>query len=131
MDYLAETQKVVLFGAGGAGIRELHRLGEEKVFAFCDNYKAGQMVEGKRVIDISTLKEIGRNERCRVVICVIAPHIACEIAEQLEENDIKYELCEECKARCEWDVMHIVDDEVIFLSDTFCSQNRKGKWHLL
>ena len=73
-------QQWILFGAGGAGIRVLYQLKKNSVDAFCDNYKAGQIVEGKPVIDIITLKNINVKGQYRIMICASLPHIACEIA---------------------------------------------------
>lgn len=83
MDNQTTSWKAILFGAGEVGIRVLRQLGNEKVYAFCDNYKAEQMIERKVVIDIAMLKKIMITELYRVIICVTAPHLACEIAYQL------------------------------------------------
>lgn len=127
----ADIQQMILFGACDVGLRVMRQIGEDQVYAFCDNYKSGEIIEGKQIIDIHTLSELNRSGKYKVMICVMAPHIACEIAQQLEERGIKYELCEECKSRCEWDMMHIVDGDVVYLSDTACSQSRKEKWYPL
>lgn len=124
-----EFPKLVLFGAGEVGKRALHQLSKENVLAFCDNHKAGQTVEGIPVIDLSMLKE---SYKCsKVIVCVAEPYVACEIAEQLKGNGITCELCEECKELWKWEMMHIVDGEVEYLSEAVCSQVRRDMWYPL
>lgn len=131
MNNLKDIQKIILFGAGGEGRRLLHQLGDEKVYAFCDNYKAGETIEGKDVIDLNVLKELSISKNYKVIICVLSPYIACEIAEQLEDTGIEYELCEKGKGQSDWDLMHIIDGDIVYASDTDCSQNRKNAWYKL
>lgn len=123
---------IVLFGAGESGIRALYQFGKDKVYAFCDNYKAGQIVEGKRVIDIDTLKKINTNGEYKIVICIDSPYAAREIAQQLEkEAACEYELCEECKRNDEWNLAHIVDEKIVYCSNTQCSRARMSQWYPL
>lgn len=127
-----DTRQLILFGAGGAGIRTLHQIGKDRVYAFCDNHKAGQTVEGKVVIGIDTLNRINENGQYRVMICVVSSYAACEIAQQLQEKvSCKYELCEECKNNCEWNLAHIVGERIEYCSNTQCSQARLSQWYLL
>lgn len=127
-----DIRQFILFGAGGSGIRALYHFGKDRVYAFCDNYKAGQTVDGKKVIDIDTLKKINRNGKYRIVICSVSPYTACEIAQQLQkEVGCECELCEECKRNDDWDLAHIIDEKIVFCSNTLCSQGRASQWYPL
>ena len=130
-DIQENTQQFILFGAGGAGRRALHRLGEEKVYAFSDNYKVGEMIEGKPVISIDLLKKLMEKKKYKVVICAENPEIVCEIAQQLQEYGIACELYEECKSQEEWELIHIVGDEIVYYQGTEFLSYRKEAWYSL
>lgn len=49
-----------MFGASEMGIRTMNQLGKDIVYAFCDNYKAGRIIEEKPLIDVDSLKKISR-----------------------------------------------------------------------
>lgn len=126
-----KEQQFILFGAGWTGIKTMHKLGKNNVYAFADNYKAGVIVEEKKVIDVATLEKEFYGGGYKIIICVVSPAIACEIASQLEERGIVCEVCDECKKDPDWHLMHIEGEKVIELSDSECAHERKRKWYFL
>lgn len=53
--------KYILFGAGAAGLRTMHVIGEEKVKCFADNRIAGKEIEGKKIISFDEMIKLARN----------------------------------------------------------------------
>ena len=54
-------RKVIIFGAGKNGENILKRLGSHNVACFCDNYKWGMEVCGKKVINFTELQNMGND----------------------------------------------------------------------
>lgn len=80
---------VVIFGCGFVGIQMLDFIGSDKVRYFCDNniYVAGREVAGKKVISYTELLDLKANNDVLLIVAVNG-YNACQIAEQLEKDDI-------------------------------------------
>jgi len=68
---MCEEHKAIIFGAGERGRLILESLGDELVFAFCDNYKFGKTFENKDIISFPMLKDIiHKNNKYDIVLSV-------------------------------------------------------------
>lgn len=74
------------FWSGSAGENILLRLGEENVYCFCDNYKAGGVFHGKQIIGFSELVKFYSNSVCDVILSVNEN----SIREQLDSEKIVF-----------------------------------------
>ena len=72
--------KLIIFGAGGCGKVALSYFGNNLVEYFADNYLAGQVIRGKRVLNLTELKEINSKE---YLIVVASELYATEMKQQL------------------------------------------------
>jgi len=61
-------KEVIIFGAGVSGQLALNFLGYHRIFAFADNYRAGEVICGKKVISYKEMLELSRQDMCIVVI---------------------------------------------------------------
>lgn len=77
----------ILFGAGKTGLSSL-RYFKDDVAYFCDNNKAGQTIQGIKVLPFDDLKNL--SGRYDVVISISDPKAMEEVRKQLDENNISY-----------------------------------------
>lgn len=87
------NKKYILFGAGRAGKSALNFLGKEKVAYFCDNRKAGQVIEEREIISFEQLRKI-HQDYVVVITATVGKHIV-EVVLQLERNGIPFVLLED------------------------------------
>lgn len=74
----------VIFGASDKGVYIMDKLSPERVLCFCDNYKAGMTLRGKKVISFDELKKI-YNEDKEIIIVVVSIEGRNAIYKQLHE----------------------------------------------
>lgn len=79
-------RKIIIFGAGKNGVKLMSQLGESKVCFFCDNYKAGDEICGKKVISFSELKKVSQNLEYDIILSTNTD----DIRKQLEKEKIQY-----------------------------------------
>lgn len=80
------NRKVIIFGAGKNGARVMKQLGESNVCFFCDNFKAGEIFNQKRVIDFSELKSISQKSDYSIILSTDVK----AMREQLEQAKFQY-----------------------------------------
>jgi len=120
-------RKIILFGAGKIGKYCLEALGNDAVFAFCDNFSAGSELNGKKVISFDELKRIFSDYN---VILSVGRSNKDEMGKQLDIAGIPY-LTYPRQLRKQWivhDEYHKIEDEGIF-TDKFVEfvRNRKPR----
>lgn len=79
-------RKVIIFGAGKKGEKLLYCLGKSNVKCFCDNYKAGQMLCNKSIIDLQELINDNLDYRYDIILSTDKE----EIRRQLKDEGISY-----------------------------------------
>lgn len=77
--------KFILFGAGDIGLRALSVIGSAHVEYFADNYKAGMLVAGKKVISFEKMIELSK----RYAIVVTTNEYISEFESQLIAAGVK------------------------------------------
>ena len=83
------SRKVIIFGAGQKGRQILDIYGHERVACFADNNRAGEQIEGLKVISMTELVKIWKSYR--VIVAVGYCNTALEIGELLRGYGIQFE----------------------------------------
>ena len=83
-------KRIILFGAGDAGKSALGFFGHDEVEYFVDNFKEGEIIEGKKVVSFAYLKEHYNGEL--VVITPESARMVYEMCTQLNGTNISYSI---------------------------------------
>jgi hypothetical protein len=92
---ISGDKKIILFGAGRIGKSALYYYGEDRVYCFADNNKAGQTFAGKKIISFEEMREIHKNYEIIISVCYTVSPV---LQKQCSDNGLQSKLaCNEMK----------------------------------
>ena len=84
---LLTGKKIILFGAGSVGKRALDYFGDDKIYCFADNIKAGQTFLGKTIISFSEMREA---QNIYDIVLTVGFTLLPELEKQFCEGGVSY-----------------------------------------